>query len=106
MLVEGAVCESDHKQLVGEMSDGFELLLLQLAQIAVDPEVAHVFGVLLNLADEVLVGGGGGRVGRAVRALAVHEDLLAHEPQLLHLAFQLGVLGDISLVDRVQLGLH
>jgi len=101
VLVEGSVSHPHEYQFVGDFVDGFQLLFLQLPDVPKDPEVAHVFCVGFDLVDEVLVGEG---VVVAVVgwALAAHQHLLAQQPQVLHLALEVCVLGDVGLVDQVQ----
>jgi hypothetical protein len=107
VAVEAALRRPDHDQFVGEAEDGLQLLLLEFAQVAVDLEVAHVLGISLDLVDQVLVGNGGVEAHAVGEArLVVHQDLLPEQPQLLHFALDLGVLGDVGLVDEVELGLH
>lgn len=102
MPIERALGHPHHDKFVGELVDRFKFLFLQFTQIPINSEVSHMFCILFDFVDEVLIGVVGVSIGRSVGTMTAHQYFLAHQPEFLDLSLEYSILGDVGFVDEVE----
>lgn len=104
VAIEGALSRSHHHQFIRYVKNGFQLLSLQFAKVAINLIIPHLLCIFLDLLNKVPI-----RYIKIAQAasscLVVHEQVLPDHPQFLHFPLQLRVLGDVALIDEVELSL-